>query len=166
MIDDRESDEITRPVRVTATIDQGNYSATAADDELQVKQPTIPEWLIEFAQQPATETAQDPDSAFVDDVYMDDQSEIAAPIPPETSGWQPLQDELETENEDLNKQRDFKFSDVDTLLDNNDYAQLYDYLKPMHLEAEEKASLIIKIRSHLLLDEQSSCLWELYEKLH
>lgn len=162
MSDDINSQEITRPVRIVSADDQENNFPSETGSEPQAKQWTIPEWLIEFVQESESEIVEDPDPDFTE---LDEQAGIALPVSPKDSEWQPVQVEQEIEAEDLSRKQDFNFSDLETLLNNKDYAQFCNYLKDYPLEAEEKVMLRAKLRSHLFLDESSSCLWELYENL-
>lgn len=242
MTDNTKPDEITRPVRIAPDLDHGNDPSTLAEEASPKKQWQIPEWLIEFVQEPVKE--HDPAVADVDEnagseehedtavpVFSEiaewqplqeapepavasadenlisvEQEEMAVPVLPQTDGLQPLheapeidrkpdiaiaipdekameeteidvpvpsftaeceaqEEVLETETECPSEQRVFDANVLNSLLINKDYAQLCEYLKPLHLETNEKALLVTKLRSHLLMDELSSCLWELYENL-
>lgn len=248
MTDNTKLDEITRPVRIAPDFDHGNNPSALAEDASPKKQWQIPEWLIEFVQEPVNEpdpavadadknavseeqedtavpvfseiaewqplqevpeTAQEPEPAAVsaDEIMTSvEQEEMAVPVLPQTDGLQPLhealeieqepdsaianpderameeteisvpvssftaeceaqEEVLETETKCTSEQRVFDANLLNSLLTNKDYAQLCDYLKPLHLETNEKALLVTKLRSHLLMDERSSCLWELYENL-
>lgn len=183
MTDNTKSDEITRPVRVAASFEPGDNHSPVTEDASGKKQWQIPEWLIEFVQEPVSES----DPAVVnanENVISDEHEEIAIPVFSETAEWQPLPEAMEdspetgsaaaNENETVEDQTDievpseqnvFDANALNTLLINKDYAQLIEYLKPLSLNANDKALLVTKLRSHLLMDELSSCLWELYESL-
>lgn len=242
MTDNTKPDEITRPVRIAPDFDHGNDPSQLAEEASPKKQWQIPEWLIEFVQEPVNEPdpavadadkndvsegqeetavpvfseiaewqplqeAPEPAVASADENLISvEQEEMAVPVLPQTDGLQPLheapeidrkpdiaiaipdekameeteigvpvpsftaecqpQEEVhETETECSSEQRVFDTSVLNSLLINNDYAQLCEYLKPLHLETNEKTLLVTKLRSHLLMDERSSCLWELYENL-
>ena len=242
MTDNTKPDEITRPVRIAPDFDHGNDPSALAEDASPKKQWQIPEWLIEFVQEPVNEPdpavadadkndvsegqeetavpvfseiaewqplqeAPEPAVASADENLISvEQEEMAVPVLPQTDGLQPLheapeidrkpdiaiaipdekameeteigvpvpsftaecqpQEEVhETETECSSEQRVFDTSVLNSLLINNDYAQLCEYLKPLHLETNEKTLLVTKLRSHLLMDERSSCLWELFENL-
>ena len=248
MTDNTKPDEITRPVRIAPDFDHGNDPSQLAEEASPKKQWQIPEWLIEFVQEPvnepdpavadadkndvsegqeetavpvfseiaewqplqeAPEPAQvpEPTVARADEILISvEQEEMAVPVLPQTDGLQPLHEALEieqepapaiaipdekameeteigvpvpsftaecqpqeevheTETECSSEQRVFDTSVLNSLLINNDYAQLCEYLKPLHLETNEKTLLVTKLRSHLLMDERSSCLWELFENL-
>lgn len=242
MTDNTKPDEITRPVRIAPDFDHGNDPSQLAEEASPKKQWQIPEWLIEFVQEPVNEPdpavadadkndvsegqeetavpvfseiaewqplqeAPEPAVASADENLISvEQEEMAVPVLPQTDGLQPLheapeidrkpdiaiaipdekameeteigvpvpsftaecqpQEEVhETETECSSEQRVFDTSVLNSLLINNDYAQLCEYLKPLHLETNEKTLLVTKLRSHLLMDERSSCLWELFENL-
>lgn len=248
MTDNTKPDEITQPVRIAPDFDHGNNPSALAENASPKKQWQIPEWLIEFVQEPvnepdpsvadaeenavseeqedtavpvyseiaewqplqeAPETAQEqePAVASADEIMISvEQKEMAVPVLPQTDGLQSLheaqeterepapaiaipdektmeeteigvpvpsftaeckaqEEVLETETECPSEQRVFDANVLNSLLINKDYAQLCEYLKPLHLVTNEKALLVTKIRSHLLMDERSSCLWELYENM-
>ena len=248
MTDNTKPDEITRPVRIAPDFDHGNNPSALAEDASPKKQWQIPEWLIEFVQEPVKEpdpavagadknagseeqedtavpvfseiaewqplqqgpeTAQEPEPAVAsaDEIMTSvEHEEMAVPVLPQTDGVQPLheapeidrkpdiaiaipdekameeteigvpvssitaecqqqEEVLETEAECASEQNVFDANLLNSLLTNKDYAHLCEYLKPLHLETNEKALLVTKLRSHLLMDERSSCLWELYENL-
>lgn len=242
MTDNTKPDEITRPVRIAPDFDHGNDPSQLAEEASPKKQWQIPEWLIEFVQEPVNE----PDPAVADadkNAVSEEQEDTAVPVFSEIAEWQPLQEApepavasadenlisveqeemavpvlpqtdglqslheapeieqepdpaieipdekaieqteidvpvpsftaecqqqeevLETEAECASEQRGFDVNVLNSLLIDKDYAQLCEYLKPLHLDTNEKALLVTKLRSHLLMDELSSCLWELYENL-
>lgn len=248
MTDNTKPDEITRPVRIAPDFDHGNDPSQLAEEASPKKQWQIPEWLIEFVQEPVNEpdpavadvdknavseeqedtaipvfseiaewqplqevpeTAQEqePAVASADEIMTSvEQEEMAVPVLPQTDGLQslheapeidrkpdiaiaipdekameeteigvpvpsftaecqPQEEMLETETECASEQHVFDANVLNSLLINKDYAQLCEYLKPLHLETNEKTLLVTKLRSHLLMDERSSCLWELYENL-
>lgn len=242
MTDNTKPDEITRPVRIAPDFDHGNDPSQLAEEASPKKQWQIPEWLIEFVQEPVNEPdpavadadkndvsegqeetavpvfseiaewqplqeAPEPAVASADENLISvEQEEMAVPVLPQTDGLQPLheapeidrkpdiaiaipdekameeteigvpvpsftaeceaqEEVLETETECPSEQRVFDANVLNSLLINKDYAQLCEYLKPLHLETNEKTLLVTKLRSHLLMDERSSCLWELFENL-
>ena len=108
----------------------------------------IPEWLLEFA-------ASEPTGVEMPESETDEE---AIPVVLETSAWHVVQAELD---------EDSPISDVnlDDLLKNRQFAQAADLLREQANDVASIEEAQHKIRPTLVLNEELTPLWDLYDEL-
>ena len=172
MTDTKDAEENTQPVNITTpAAGEGDVGTEPENTDRIV---TIPDWLLDFSSQlnhpGRVEPAGDDDEVTNESIPdEEEEADFSAPINLKTSEWQPVQAEIDTTElpvHELVEIKEFQLSDLDDLLDAGEYNQAAELISRVALNEETRQEVSKKLRPHLILRDESSALWEIYDHLN
>jgi len=172
MTDTKDAEENTQPINITIPL-AGEGEVGIEPDYID-RIVAIPEWLLDFSSQLNQPVKVEParyDDEIANEANPDEEEEadFSAPINLETSEWQPVQAEIDTTalpGHESVEIEELQLSDLDELLDAGEYNQAAELISRVALNEETRQEISKKLRPHLILRDESSALWEIYNHLN
>ncbi len=186
MSEESNTQEQTQPIRVKTEEPKNDQSSQLEELEgIEARADgSIPEWLLNFASQPAEETsikqeAVREDSAPVGIEHLEenpepvdlDETEVAeweeAPAEETAELVEPVEDVLEAAPIDQSEllDQDLEETDPGDLLKQGLYQEAAELLRAQANTPEKIDQVTRQLRSHLLLKSEAAPLWSLYDEL-
>lgn len=186
MSEESNTQEQTQPIRVKTEEPKNDQSSQLEELEgIEARADgSIPEWLLNFASQPAEETsikqeAVREDSAPVGIEHLEenpepvdlDETEVAeweeAPAEETAELVEPVEDVLEAAPIDQSEllTQDLEETDPGDLLKQGLYQEAAELLRAQANTPEKIDQVTRQLRSHLLLKSEAAPLWSLYDEL-
>ncbi len=169
MSTDSDREEQTQPIKVQ--VNQSPSEDTSRTNLVSQKpdfSEEIPEWLLEFASEPAQDArAESQHGLEAIEEPAPEPVEAVAPIVLETAEWHVVQAELETTSSAIiEDQRSFPIEpNVHDLLSLGDYVSAAHFIRKTATTKDLAQESQRTLRSHLVLQEDRSELWNVYDEL-